>query len=185
MIPLACPVDMVPATKAACIERLPYPGAGRPMLGLSALPEKHLRVRGTWDLDSLCRARGKRACMAHEWRQACHGTFRSSCVPLLPYRAPVWSRVQRRDPFELLRLDQYPNPAEFPSCHGWTGAAMMGTSQEWVRVGRTGWALTAGYWSRSAECGDLVRSHAPRWHDYQTSGRCCLDRQDAVDVVQL
>jgi len=181
---VTCPPDMVEATPTACIEVLQYPGSADmpPLLGMSALPESHIRVTGRWDLDGLCRARGRRACTATEWKRACIGTPRQSCLPLLKYRAPRWGKVRDRNALELVRLNQYPDPDEYPGCVSLVGARMMGATQEWVRVGN-GWALTAGYWSREASCGDLVRSHAPRWHDYQTSGRCCLDREDAIDLL--
>ena len=167
-----CPADMVPVSATVCIERRAWPGYDEPMLGISALPEPYLALDGaTWDAEALCASRGRRMCQLDEWRAACEGTKRDACGPLVPYRAPVWSLVAARDAQELLRLNQYSGDMQ---CFGRTGAIGMLAAEEWVRIG-TGYALTAAYWSRAGECGDVITSHSPRWHDYASSVRCCYD----------
>lgn len=172
---LVCPLDMVPATAGACIERLPWPGYGQPMLGLSAVPEPYLRLDGaTWDAETLCASRGRRLCQLSEWRSACAGTVREACGDLVPYQAPAWDLVANRDTSELMRLDQYPALSDLPQCVGSTGAVGMLATEEWVRIGDK-YAITSAYWSRLGECGDVIASHSPRWHDYATTVRCCQD----------
>lgn len=169
-----CPPDMVTATQGVCIERLAWPGYDRPMLGISALPESYLALGGeTWDAEALCASRGRRVCQLSEWRAACAGTKRDACGKLVPYRAPSWNLVASRDAQELLRLDQYPDADELTACVGATGAVGMLAAEEWVRVGDS-YALTAAYWSRAGECGDIITSHSPAWHDYASTVRCCL-----------
>ena len=173
----SCPDDMVFASSRSCIDRFAWPNdpESRPVLGLSAQRETYLDLRGQiWDLETLCASRGKRVCTSREWRAACEGTSRETCPALVSYRAPRWERVQRRDPFELARLVQQQDAAAYPNCTSATGARMMGTIQEWVRH-RRGFAFSRAFWSREASCQQLTTSHDPRWHDYATGGRCCLD----------
>ena len=172
---ILCPPDMV-ATGTSCIERQPWPGYGQPLLGLSALPEPYLRLEGaTWDAEALCASRGRRLCQLSEWRAACDGTVREACGDLVAYQAPTWDLVASRDASEMMRLYQYPALSELPQCVGATGAVGMLATEEWVRVGDK-YAITSAYWSRLGECGDVVMSHSPRWHDYATAVRCCKDR---------
>lgn len=173
-----CPPGMVFATAAVCIDRLPWPNdeEAPTQLALSALPEPYLNLRGvTWDLETLCASRGKRVCTAEEWTAACEGTPREECPSqALEYRVPHWGRVAARDPFELMILDRHSSWRNFPACAGQTGARMMGTAQEWVRL-RGGYAFSRGFWSREGGCPHFIRSHSPTWHDYATSGRCCTE----------
>lgn len=173
----SCPPGMVFANERVCIDRLAWPNDENAptRFGLSALPETYLDLRGeTWDLEALCASRGKRTCTAREWRSACEGTVTTSCPAIVSYRAPRWDRVRERDPFELLRLDPHHSWRDYPACVGSSGARMMTTAQEWVRRAK-GYAFSRGYWSRQGGCGDFITSHDPRWHDYATTGRCCLD----------
>lgn len=174
----ACPQDMTFATSAVCIDRLPFPNyAGEgPLLGLSAVVEPYLRLDGaTWDAETLCASRGKRVCSWHEWQSACDGTDAAACPAVVSYIAPDWGRVTYRDPFELFRLDQHATPTAFPQCVGKTGAQLMGNIQEWVQLGKGGYGLSRGFWSRPGGCRELNRVHDAKWHDYATGTRCCRD----------
>jgi len=174
---VACPAGMVWAGDRSCIDVWPMSRVdGRPVLGLSALPETYLDLRGeTWDLEEACASRGARMCTAAEWQHACEDTPRDACPSQeLPYRVPDWSLVARRDAREMMRLDRSSSWHDYPSCVGQTGARMMGAIEEWVRT-PTGYAFSRGFWSREGGCGAFVSSHDPRWHDYATGGRCCID----------
>lgn len=175
MLPVFCPLDMVAVPNAdVCIEARPWPGyeGEAPLFGLSALPEAYLRSDGTtWDAESLCASRGRRLCTAWEWSSACEG---SRQLPLAPYRVPSWNLVTRRDAVELLRLLQWPDEDGLHACSSPSGTIGQLEAEEWVRVGN-GYAISAAYWSRAGDCRSFIRTHAPNWHDYATTVRCCLD----------
>ena len=178
MIPLFCPLDMVPVPNSeTCIERRAWPGYvdESPLLGLSAIAENYVELDGiTWDAESLCASRGRRVCYASEWRAACLGTRRDACGSVVMYLAPDWSMVAKRSPAELLRLNQYPALESLAQCVAPSGAEHMLATEEWVRIGG-GYAISSSYWSRAGDCASFIRSHSGAWHDYATTVRCCLD----------
>ena len=168
---------MVWASGRVCIDELPYPNrwGEPPMFGLSAVPEPYLKLDGkVWDAEALCAAENKRVCTWNEWQSACEGTREDDCPDIVSYIAPDWALVTRRQPLELLRLDQHASPTLWTECKGRTGARMMGNAQEWVRV-KKGHAFSRGFWSRPGGCHDLNTTHNEAWHDYATTTRCCRD----------
>jgi hypothetical protein len=54
---------------------------------------------------------------------------------------------------------------------------MVGNAEEWVRCveGKFGWCLAGGYWAHPQSCTEAIIVHAPNWHLYTTSFRCCAD----------
>jgi len=172
-----CPPKMVRVSPTACIDVLPFPNddEGEVWLGLSAIEEGYLDLgQMTWDAETLCAEAGKRLCTAEEWTAACRGTPRQGCPTLAQYVDPDWRKVMTRDGDEMLRLDQHSDWLEYPDCVSTAGARMMGDTEEWVRVGE-GYAFSRGFWAREGRCDVFVASHAPNWHDYATTTRCCLD----------
>jgi len=170
-----CPEDMAEVDDF-CIDRYPWPnesGDG-PLLGASAIEEDYIPLHGkTWDCESLCEQKDKRICTVDEWQLACLGTPEEACVAEeRKYIAPDWHRVAYRNPTEMRRLDQHLRAEDFPACTSRYGVRMMTTLEEWVSVGE-GYAMSRGYWGRKGDCKALNRAHAPNWHDYASTCRCC------------
>lgn len=174
-----CPDGMTSTGVGSCIDIYPI-GASedtKPTLSLSGLPEDYIDLKGkTWDLKSICESQNKRMCSLNEWTSACRGTKKENCPPLKSYIVPNWDLVARRDKKELERLNQYSTPNQYPLCKSNTGARMMlNSAQEWVSYGINQYVLTRGYWSRPGQCDSINTAHSPRWHDYATTGRCCVN----------
>ena len=176
--PVPCPTRMVKLDRQTCIDVFPFPNDqdGEVWLGLSAIEEGYLDLGQTaWDAETLCAEQGKRVCTADEWRRACRGTPRRECPPVVEWVEPNWQRVMARDYDEMARLDRHSDWSEYLDCVSPVGARMMlGNAEEWVRVG-DGYAFSRGFWSREGSCDTFVTSHAPNWHDYATTTRCCYD----------
>ena len=172
-----CPVGMAPTGLGTCIDVLPWPNdpAASVRLGVSGEPEHYLDLTGFHDAAMLCAMSGKRMCRRDEWQSACQGTppRGHGCPPLARYIPPRWGMVASRDPFELSRLNQYPDPHRWKSCRSNAGAQLMGSAQEWIRDHDGRIVMTAGFWSRPAPCSEVITRHSPKWHAYSTGVRCC------------
>lgn len=171
-----CPPDMVDMG-AYCIDRYPWPNneIDEPLLGVSAIVETYVNTKGmVLDCESLCDSAGKRLCTWGEWQEACDGTPVDSCGGIREWISPNWLKVMRRDPAEMLRLDQHAMADEHPDCTSTRGVRMMTTLEEWVTLGG-GYAFTRGFWAREGGCNAINRAHAPNWHGYSTACRCCME----------
>lgn len=166
----------------ACVDVYEWPNVpgAYPDLDLSALPEQGVTGK---DLDSLCRSVGKRLCTRDEWVAACEGTDVSTCNVNQAWRAPNEALVAARDDRELTRLRQnWPSGAEDRKapCVSASGAEdMLGNVEEWVRCdnGYDGYCLMGRFWSEAVSCTFTVKTHAARWHYYETGGRCCAEAE--------
>jgi hypothetical protein len=182
-----CPADMVETGVKTCIDRHEWARPdGRPLLGVSGLPEPDADV--DLSLDTLCHSVGKRVCEREEWASACsHGEpypYGGKYEPGRCNDEKWWktvdeAKVAHRDPKELERLDGSEPAGSRPGCQSPSGAVdMVGNAEEWVRCreGKFGWCLVGGYWASrgSRTCESAILTHAPRWHYYQSSGRCCM-----------
>jgi sulfatase modifying factor 1 len=195
-----CPDDMVHATPTVCIDRYDWPNVEgvRPQLGLSAVPEDEDIENGVvMDAEALCESVGKRVCTAQEWEQACRGPdqARYPWGDELPKYVPgtgegicnydKWfkpydeEKVFERDPKHMAELDQSEPAGSRPKCVAPSGAYdMIGNGEQWVRCpkkGRYGWCLVGRFWSEPVSCSARITAHAPKWHWYTTTTRCCLD----------
>lgn len=193
-----CPDDMVHVSASVCIDRYPWPNieGEKPQLGLSAIPEDEDVAKGrVMDAESLCASVGKRLCTASEWTRACRGPGGSKYPwgEELPFYIPgsnmgicnydKWFRpydegkVFRRDPKHMAYLDQSEPAGSRPECVSPSGAHdMIGNVEQWVRCdGKHGYCLMGRYWADPKSCENKITAHAPKWHWYTTSGRCCLD----------
>ena len=199
-----CPSDMVVAKEGVCIDRFEWPNrAGtRPLVGASAVAEPEDALAGrVMDAEQLCAGVGKRVCMASEWIAACKGPegtrypFGNSLPKYTPgvggglcnydkrYRDVDEYLVMKRDVHEMNRLDQSEPAGARETCRSPVGAYdMVGNAEEWVRCSHSksqwGWCLVGRYWSEPRPCGQVVATHAPNWHFYNTSFRCCRDMEE-------
>jgi len=183
----SCPAEMVPTGTGACIDRNEWRDSktGKPLIGMSGLPE--VETKEDVSLDTFCRSVGKRVCTRKEWMRACSGGERypygneyepGACNDSRWWKTVDETRVAHRDPKELERLDGSEPPGSRPECRSPSGAMdMVGNAEEWVLCpeGKFGWCLVGGYWASrgSKSCESAILTHSPRWHYYQTSGRCC------------
>ena len=181
---------MVPTGMGTCIDVHEWqnPKTGRPLIGASALPELEEDSIDE-SADTLCRSAGKRTCTRDEWVSACSAgekfPYGSKYVPGECNDDKWWktvdeTKVARRDPKELSRLDGSEPSGSHPECESPSGAMdMVGNVEEWVRCpeGKFGWCLVGGYWAShgSKSCDSAIVIHAPRWHYYQTGFRCCSE----------
>jgi hypothetical protein len=195
-----CPADMVAVNNNTCIDKYEWPNkkGELPLVGASGLPEpRDIKNKETWDADSFCKSVGKRVCWADEWVKACKGKNNSpypwgSQVPkYIPgefdshlacnfgkqYIGPDEYKIYLRDKKEMARLDLREPSGERNQCKSEVGAFdMVGNVEEWVRCrSKTGWCLAGRYWSELYRCDQLIGSHAPKWHYYQSGFRCCKD----------
>lgn len=181
-----CPAGMTPTGVHTCIDVKEWAGpSGKPLLGVSGLPEPD--AKEDVSLDTLCRSVGKRVCEREEWVSACaHGEkfpYGDKYVPGACNDGRAWkqvdeAKVAHRDPKELARLDGSEPGGSRPECRSPSGAFdMVGNVEEWVRCreGEYGWCLVGGYWASQGArtCASAIIKHAPRWHYYQSGGRCC------------
>ena len=193
----ACPPDMVRATKNVCIDRFEWPNipGEKPLLGISGVAEPQDEEKGIlMNAEDLCRSVGKRVCKAKEWIAACEGAQKNKypfgdklpkytpgdntglCNYDKKYRAVDEYKVFTRDPEEMEFLDQSEPVGHRKTCVSTSGAwDMMGNAEEWVRCkdGVEGWCLASRFWAEPRSCRALVISHSPRWHYYDSGGRCC------------
>lgn len=184
-----CPAGMVHARKGVCIDVYEWPNVPgeRPLLAASGEPEA---LGSPLDADMLCLSVGKRVCTRTEWVSACRGSGGSpfpygktydaaACNTGARWREVNSEKVAKRDKDELARLDQSAPAGSFTQCISAAGAYdMVGNAEEWVTCddGVYGWCLVGGYWaSKQASCDYRIITHAPVWHYYETSFRCCLD----------
>lgn len=108
------------------------------------------------------------------------------------WKAPNEKKIAERDQSEMTRLDQSEASGQREGCGTleqvcdgknadcvpYGGAYdMTGNAEEWVRCdgGVAGWCLAGRFWSAVWACKQLVMTHDPRWHYYETSTRCCKD----------
>lgn len=195
-----CPPGMVPTGTSACIDEFEWPNERgvHPMVGLSGVAEEADLAEGAvMDLERLCAGAGKRVCTIEEWTAACRGPG-ASRFPFgdrLPrfspdeggglcnydrwFRTPDEYKVMSRDQEEMGRLDQTEPSGARETCRSASGAHdMMGSVEEWVRcpgIGAYGWCLMGRYWAEPATCSFAVARHSPKWHYYETGGRCCSE----------
>lgn len=190
-----CPADMVLARPGVCVDRYEYSsmptdiGLGKPFLAASGIPEPGFIDGVIWDATTSCRLSGKRTCNLREWVAACKGVGgtkypygdrydASACNTNKQWRYFDFKRVSSRNYDELERLDQSAPVGSFPRCVSAAGAYdMVGNAEEWVRCdsGKFGWCLVGGYWAHPQTCTEAIVVHAPNWHLYETSFRCCMD----------
>lgn len=184
-----CPAGMVHARKGVCIDKYEWPNVERrfPLLAASGVAEEY----GTpLDAEMLCLSVGKRVCSRTEWVSACRGPGGSkypygdmfveqACHVEATWKVVNAEKVAKRDSAELKRLDQSMPSGYFMQCVSAAGAYdMVGNAEEWVTCddGRYGWCLVGGFWAtKQATCDYRVTTHAPNWHYYETSFRCCFD----------
>ncbi len=192
----SCPDDMVVARPGVCIDRYEWPNkkGGKPRLAQSAVQYTLGPIENAEDF---CAYYGKRSCTRSEWVAACRGPGGSKfpygdkyeagkCNVEKKWRSLDATKVMRRDSKELARLDQSEPAGSRDECTGESGASdMVGNAEEWVRcdVGQEDhfgvkWCLVGGYWSDPrSSCTYVITKHAPDWHYYQSSFRCCLDME--------
>lgn len=192
-----CPDDMVRARPGVCIDRYEYSNVrgAKPQLGYSAVFADSGPV---WDAENVCENHGKRTCTRSEWVAACQGPGGSKfpygqkyvagkCNTDQRWRTPDPAKVEKRDEAELARLDQSAPAGSFEECVSESGAYdMVGNAEEWVRCDAgqedengTKWCLVGGYWAATtSSCTYVITKHAPMWHYYETSFRCCLDMEE-------
>lgn len=186
--PQSCREGMVPTGKNTCIDRREWQNkkTGRPLIGASALPELEYEDVSA---ETLCASVRKRICYHEEWVSACSRGERfpygdeytpGECNDAKWWKTVDETKVARRDPKELARLDGTEPSGSRPECRSPSGAMdMVGNVEEWVRCDGTkfGYCLVGGYWTSrgSRSCDSAITSHAPRWHYYQTGFRCCSE----------
>lgn len=191
-----CPTDMVQTGVGTCIDRYEYPNVKgqKPAVGLSGLPEhRDDRAGIVMDITTLCEAQGKRVCTRSEWVAACKGKHGArypwgntkptpgahECNTDKLWRHPNEKKIAERDEAEMRKLDQSEPVGNRPMCVSASGAHdMIGNVEEWVTcpgVGTHGWCLQSRHWAALVTCDYSVTVHHPRWHYYETGGRCCKD----------
>jgi len=197
--PLTCPADMVETGTGTCIDRYEWPNKKgvKPLLGISGVQEPWDDEGLVMDAERLCASAGKRVCQLDEWRKACRGPGGASYpfggkLPKLErredapcnfaqfYREVNEMKVWHRDAKHMAYLDQSWPAGSREACRSASGAYdMVGNGEEWVRCpkGTDGWCLVSRYWAEAVTCDAVIMGHAPKWHYYTTTVRCCADKR--------
>lgn len=186
-----CPNDMVAVNSQVCIDKFEWPNKKgvRPLVTASAIKEDDDRLY--FAAENLCRSVGKRICDRKEWVSACKGPNNSiypygdkpdpeACNTSKYWRPVNKDAVALRDPKALKYLDQSEPAGSREACMSASGAYdMVGNAEEWVKCdkGKFGYCMVGGYWvnKNTPSCKFSVNVHAPNWHFYEVSTRCCLD----------
>lgn len=192
----SCPASMVIAKEGVCIDRYEWPNkAGvKPLTYASGVEEPD--DREVTDAATLCATVGKRVCLKSEWQAACgpdkypYGdTFDpEACNTEKLFRKVDEAKVAKHDKHELARLDQSAPSGSYAKCRSPSGAYdMVGNGEEWVLCaeGTFGWCLMGRYWGQRGSCKFVVTKHAPRWHFYESSVRCCSDMSSTSRIEHM
>lgn len=189
--------------KKSCIDKYEWPNkkGEKPLLGLSATASTEDTKKGlVLNAKDLCASVGKRMCSLDEWVSSCKGKGgtdypfgrklpkkkpkpeKAECNYAQNFKKPDEYKVWLRDEEEMERLNQS-DVSGNRGCVSRTGAEdMMGNAEEWITcpswlssncIDKICYCLAGRYWSDPAVCSKVVSSHAPDWHYYETSSRCC------------
>ena len=184
-----CPDDMV-YSSGICIDQFEFPNkrGEKPLLALSGVKEND--AEAYFAAENLCKSVGKRVCTRNEWRVACKGadhlkySYGNKYNPTACNTDKIWlpadnKKIAKRDKDHLNYLNQSEPSGAKENCVNSVGVYdMVGNAEEWVKCdsGKYGWCLVGGYWAESrSSCDYNIIVHAPNFHYYGQSTRCCLD----------
>jgi len=208
-----CPDGMVKVPgHNSCLDQYEWPNqqGKNPIVGMPAVPLWQDELTASFNAKALCESVGKRLCSVDEWINSCEGPEGAKYpfgneLPDLRYTTPEnapcnyaqWYigrnelAIQRRDPNEFERLWQGDRSGE-RGCVSASGAEdMMGNVEEWVSCrkrradGRVteSMCLMGRFWSEPRTCNQVLRTHDPKYFDYETGTRCCADPIRATRVA--